>query len=248
MDRPVNIEMAVKSSRRMALCAATLIATAVLVTACGGGSDSSKDSGGGSGTPVNSAPTANAGSDQSVSELTVVTLSGSGTDANGDTLTFSWDQIAGAAVTIADAGSAQATFTAPDVAAGAPEILTFELTVSDGAASATDTVNVTVEEPADAVRVFGTVDYEFVPPNDVCRGLDFGSTIARPVRGATVQLIDVATLGVLSQTQSSNTGEYSFAGIDTNLTVRLRVRAELKKTTGTSRWDVDVRDNSAPCT
>jgi hypothetical protein len=87
----------------MALCAATLIATAVLVTACGGGSDSSKDSGGGSGTPVNSAPTANAGSDQSVSELTVVTLSGSGTDANGDTLTFSWDQIAGAAVTIADA-------------------------------------------------------------------------------------------------------------------------------------------------
>lgn len=227
----------------MALCAATLIAAAVLVTACGGGSGGSKDSGGSSGTPANTAPTANAGADQTVSELTVVTLSGSGTDANGDTLTFSWDQIAGAAVTIADAGSAQATFTAPDVAAGAPEILTFELTVSDGAASATDTVNVTVEEPADAVRVFGTVDYEFVPPNDVCRGLDFGSTIVRPIRGATVQLIDVATLGVLSQTQSSNTGEYSFAGIDTNLTVRLRVRAELKKTTGTSRWDVDVRDN-----
>jgi hypothetical protein len=230
----------------MTLQIAMFVACGLLVSACGGGSDSggsSKPGGGGDLSPVNTAPVANAGADQSVSEFAVVDLAGSGTDAEGDALTFSWSQTSGIPVVVADASSAQASFTAPDVAIGVDETLMFELSVSDGSATSTDTVTVTVYEPSGVVRVFGRVNYEFVPPNASCRGLDFDNTMLRPIRGATVQLIDANTLGVLAQTQSSTTGEYSFPGVDNDTTVRLRVRAELKKTSGTSRWDVDVRDN-----
>jgi len=93
------------------------------------------------------------------------------------------------------------------------------------------------------VAVTGTLNYEFVPPNPVCRGLDFASTFPKPIRGATVQLIDTGTGAVLATGQSDASGNYSFANIDSETMVRLRIRAELKKTTGTSRWDVEVRDN-----
>ena len=85
---------------------------------------------------------ADAGADQSVAVGDTVTLSGSGsTDANGDTLTFSWTQTGGQKVTLAGANTATATFTAPSAAA----TLTFELTVSDGqGAIATDSVTVAV--------------------------------------------------------------------------------------------------------
>jgi subtilisin-like proprotein convertase family protein len=53
--------------------------------------------GGGSGCPTvtatgNSEPTANAGSDYVIPRGTPFTLTGSGTDANGDTLTYNWEQ------------------------------------------------------------------------------------------------------------------------------------------------------------
>lgn len=98
-------------------------------------------------------------------------------------------------------------------------------------------------KPADAVTVTGQVNYEFVPPNPVCRGLDFASTITRPIRGATVQLIDAGTGAVLAASQSDENGDYTFANIDANTLLRLRIRAELKKRIGASRWDVEVRDN-----
>ncbi len=89
--------------------------------------------------------------------------------------------------------------------------------------------------------VSGTVAYEFVPPNPVCQGLDFSSTVTRPIRGATVQLVDSAG-AELDRTTADDSGAYSFAGVDTDTTVRLRVRAELKRQ-GSPSWDVEVRDN-----
>ena len=96
--------------------------------------------------------------------------------------------------------------------------------------------------PATEVQVSGTVNYEFVPPNISCQGLNFAATVVRPIRGATVQLIDVATGGVLAATVADAAGNYSFANIDANTMVHLRVRAELKRT-GAPSWDVEVRDN-----
>jgi hypothetical protein len=95
--------------------------------------------------------------------------------------------------------------------------------------------------PSASVTISGTVAYEFVPSNLNCRGLDFTSTEERPIRGATVQLVDLSNRE-LGRTVSGEDGSYSFADVEPNLDVRIRVRAELKKT-GTPSWDVEVRDN-----
>lgn len=88
----------------------------------------------------NHPPTAQAGPDQSVGSRAGVQLAGSGTDADDDALTYSWTQTAGPAVSLSSTTSAHPTFTAPV----GPATLTFDLTVSDGTATSTDSVAVTV--------------------------------------------------------------------------------------------------------
>jgi len=91
------------------------------------------------------------------------------------------------------------------------------------------------------VTVSGVVSYEHVPANATC-GLDFGASEVRPIRGATVQLLDPASGTEIARATSSATGSYSIAGISRNTMVQLRVRAELKDS-NVPGWDVDVRDN-----
>ena len=100
------------------------------------------------GAPANRAPVADAGTAQTVDAGTTVTLSGSGTDPDGDTLTYKWEQsvgVGGTGIEITDADEKIATFTAPT----GPAALTFLLTVTDNhGASAEDTVSVTVRAAA----------------------------------------------------------------------------------------------------
>ncbi len=98
------------------------------------------------------------------------------------------------------------------------------------------------QAPLPLVTVSGAVQYEFVPPALNCNGLNFNGTVPRPIRGATVQLIDVVSGSVIDSTVSSESGAYSFANVEANSMVRLRVRAELKRQ-GSPSWDVEVRDN-----
>ncbi len=93
--------------------------------------------------------------------------------------------------------------------------------------------------------VSGVVSYEFVPPRAACRGLDFSAIEVRPVRGATVQLLDAASGTEIARTTSGPTGSYSISGIPRDTSVRIRVRAELKDP-GFPGWDVEVRDNVIP--
>ena len=99
----------------------------------------------------NDAPTADAGTDQTVSDGTLVTLDGSGSTDDGGSggLTYAWTQTAGTTVTLSSATAASPTFTAPELVAN--ETLTFSLTVNDGSlGSAADTVDVTVTAEDDA--------------------------------------------------------------------------------------------------
>jgi acetyl esterase/lipase len=92
---------------------------------------------------VNHGPIANAGADLTVVRGTVLTLEGTGTDPDGTIVSYAWTQAAGPAVTLLNAGTANATFAAPHVSADT--LLTFRLTVTDNNGNQdSDTVNVAV--------------------------------------------------------------------------------------------------------
>lgn len=92
------------------------------------------------------------------------------------------------------------------------------------------------------VVVSGTATYESVP-NTAGGSLNYGARSFKPVRGATVELINTSGGAVLASTVTSATGTYSFAAITAPSTaVAVRVRAELKTTAPAT--DITVRDNT----
>ncbi|MCU0591399.1 MAG: fibronectin type III domain-containing protein [Desulfobacterales bacterium] len=95
--------------------------------------------------PANQAPTAYAGSDQTVGAGAVVVLNGTGTDPENAIAAYQWRQTGGAAVALTNAASAQAGFTAPAITAGTVS-LAFELQVTDAeGVSAVDSVSILVQ-------------------------------------------------------------------------------------------------------
>jgi len=96
-----------------------------------------------------SEPTAKAGADQSVNEGEFVILDGKeSTAAEGSSITYHWQQTSGPAVEIINQTSSVATFVAPNGLTNSTA--QFELTVSDGATSSTDTVNILIGADNDA--------------------------------------------------------------------------------------------------
>lgn len=104
------------------------------------------------------APIANAGSNQTVAAFDVVTLDGTGsTDADGTVTGYSWNQTVGPAVSLSSATAAQPTFTAPGVNGGTS--LTFSLVVTDNLGTNSTnsaTVTITVNSAENFIAHSGT--------------------------------------------------------------------------------------------
>ncbi|NIP18166.1 MAG: hypothetical protein GWM87_08415, partial [Xanthomonadales bacterium] len=109
-----------------------------------------------------------------------------------------------------------------------------------GGLSSTDTINVTVQEDAVPVTISGTLQYEFPPPNAGCVGLNFSGIQPRPIRQATVQLLDDAVPpNILDTDVSDDLGQYSLTA-DPSTDVMIRVLAQTVRA-GAPAWDVEVR-------
>jgi poly(3-hydroxybutyrate) depolymerase len=98
----------------------------------------------------NKIPKANAGTDQSVMLPTnSITITGSGTDADGTIVQYNWAQLAGATATLTNAGTNKVT-----VSGLATGIYTFRLVVKDDKGSiASDEVNIYVKTTTNALPV-----------------------------------------------------------------------------------------------
>ena len=120
------------------LSSALAIGLIAALTACGGSSGGSS----GSTPPSNQPPVADPGSAQTVNAFQDVLLDGAGsTDPDGIVTAYLWQQLSGPALSLASADAPQATFTAPDVPAGATLVFSLTVTDNDGDSS---TANVTI--------------------------------------------------------------------------------------------------------
>lgn len=100
-----------------------------------------------------------------------------------------------------------------------------------------------VAPPADTpttITLSGTATYDAVPNS--AGALVYGSTAAKPVRGAAVEVLN-ATSTVLASTVTDGNGAYSVS-VPSNTQVFVRVKAQTVQGGSGATWDVSVRDNT----
>lgn len=98
------------------------------------------------------------------------------------------------------------------------------------------------QAPSGTIVISGKAVYESVPATPTA-GLNYAASVDRPIRGATVQLLD-GVGSVLATTTSDEQGNYS-VGMSASQAVKVRVRAEIKRTNPTiGDRDFSVLDNT----
>lgn len=98
---------------------------------------------------------------------------------------------------------------------------------------------------AASVTISGMAEYESVPNNPSTGALNYSAATFRPIRQATVQLID-GTGAELGKAVTNDSGAYSLTVSNPNAAVRVRVRAEsVRGGTSGGAWDVRVLDNTS---
>ncbi|UWP97042.1 hypothetical protein K3X48_15515 (plasmid) [Aliiroseovarius crassostreae] len=177
---------------------------------------------------ANTTPTADAGSAQTVPSASSVTLDGSGSDANdaGQSLTYAWTQTAGTSVTLSDTTAQSPSFTAPTVAIGASEMLTFQLIVNDGIeASPASTVTITVNGAANTTRP--TVTLSGAPSyHDGNTPFMLTVLFSEAVTGFTASDVSVQNAAVTGVSGSGDTYSLVITPQDQNQAVTVRVQED----------------------
>jgi hypothetical protein len=221
------------------------VGLALLLAACGGGEGGTNPNPPGPG-PANTAPTANAGDNQTVTSGVTVTLDGlQSSDPDGTISAFAWTQTAGPTITLSSTSVARPTFVAPQVVAATT--LTFSLTVTDnrGATSAVaSTVSIIVGLPTGSVPLSGIVRFARVPFSaSFPFGLNYASPAQQPARGVVIRARDAITQTLLASTITDNAGGYSFL-VPANTNITLHVEARLQRASSPT-WDIRVQDGTA---
>lgn len=150
---------------------------------------SSQSGGGAVEPPPNEPPTVDAGPDQSVEGGVSVLLTASGSDPDGDPLTYSWTQLSGEPITLADADTATPSFTAPMVSG----TMEFRVTVDDGlGGSASDmvAVEVSVEAVLFIANYLGNNITSYYAPQTVIGNIAPDTNLA----GAATQIVSPADI------------------------------------------------------
>ena len=192
----------------------------------------------------NAAPTVNAGQDQEVVEGATVTLSGTATDDDGDTLTYEWTHDGTLAITITGSDSLSASFAAPNVAANTT--VTVTLTVNDGTVNVTDTLQVTItDSPNAAPTVNAGQDQEVVEGATVTLSGtatdDDGDTL-------TYEWTHDGTLAITITGSDSLSASFAAPGVaaNTTVTVTLTVNDGTVNVTDTLQVTITDSPNAAP--
>jgi hypothetical protein len=138
---------------KMTLLSSAIVSVLGLSACGGGGSDGGGSVGGGSG--GGAPPTVSVDERIIVSMGDSVTLSATGSDPDGDAITYSWMQLNGDDVTNTSGfNSSAASFSAPDEVGS----FTFQVTATANGASATDSIQVLVLENVDTA-IFVDADF-----------------------------------------------------------------------------------------
>ncbi|WP_315822687.1 sugar-binding protein [Paraflavitalea speifideaquila] len=141
--------------------------------------------------PINQPPVVNAGADTTLNAGTTgITLHGTGSDPEGNTVTYSWLQVSGPSVAISNAA------TANPVLSGLTDGNTyvFQLTVSDGALTASDNVSVAVLSVFNGIRAYpagGTITIDGVINESAWR---LNNSIAKNVIGTSNNTVTFGAL------------------------------------------------------
>ena len=181
---------------------------------------------------ANTVPVAHAGSDVTVAAGAIVVLDGrASADADGDTLTYAWEQTSGTSVTLDDKTLVRPAFTAPAASAD----LEFSLTVSDGVVtSAASTVSVTVDTSV-AAPVFAPADGAMVTDAGTDITLTFAEALRKDADGAVLGNADLAAILTLKRTDENGADIGFSATIDT---------ADTAKTVITVDPEADLSDGA----
>jgi len=207
-----------------------MLLSVIAFVGCGGGGSSSTT------VITSSDPIANAGADKTILINDVVTITGTGSDADGN-VSFEWRDSNNTLITT------NASFDYNGTALG---VFTFKFLVKDDDnITVEDSMNVNVLNAITHVSLSGKITYDLVPVNVNANsiGLDYTGTTQEPCKLLLVELLDSSD-NVMDFTETNSTGDYSFTNIVQDTEVKVRVYAKMHRSGATPAWDVKVVDNT----